>query len=75
MYICLLSKVPTIPVTYERNLNYLNRVLKNTQTSDFMRVCPIGTQLFHADRQADEWTDMTMLKSAFCNSVKVPKKQ
>jgi len=49
--------------------------LENTQISDLMRVCPIGTQLFHEDRQADEWTNMTMLKSAFFNSVKVPKKQ
>ena len=30
---------------------------------------------FHADRQADEWTDMTMLKAAFCNSANVPKGQ
>jgi len=26
-------------------------------------------------RQADEWTDMTMLKAAFCNSANAPKKQ
>lgn len=40
-----------------------------------MTVCPIGTQLFHADRQADEWTDMTMLKAPFCKSLNVPKEQ
>ena len=36
---------------------------------NFMNVCLVGAELFHADR----WTDMTKLKVAFCDFAKAPK--
>ena len=38
---------------------------KNTQISNFMKIRPVGAELFHVDRQ----TDMTNLRVAFRNFV------
>ena len=41
--------------------------------TNFMKICPMGTKLFHADRPTDEQTDMTMLIVAsrnFANACK-----
>jgi len=46
-------------------LNFLNRYLKNPQISNFIKIHPVGAQLFHADG----WTDMMTLTVAFCNSL------
>ena len=32
---------------------FLTIFLKNPQTSNFMKICPVGADLFHADRQTD----------------------
>jgi len=31
----------------------MGRFLKNIQIPDFMEICPVGTELFHADGQRD----------------------
>jgi hypothetical protein len=49
----------------------INRFLKNTQISIFMKICPVGAELFHAGR----WTNKTKLITAFCNVANVPKEQ
>jgi len=56
-------KVSYIPVRLERNLNLLDRLSKNTKISNFMKIRPVGAELFHADGQ----TDMTKLIVAFRN--------
>jgi len=43
------------------NENVLNRFSKNIQTSNLMKIRPVGTQFFHADSR----TDMTKLTDAF----------
>jgi hypothetical protein len=44
---------------------------KNTEISNFMKICPVGAELFHADRR----TDMTKLIVAFRNFANVPKNE
>jgi hypothetical protein len=34
-------------------MDFLNRFLKNTQISNLMKICPVGAELFHADRRTD----------------------
>jgi hypothetical protein len=46
----------------------------NKEISNFIKICPLGAQLFHTE---DEWTDgqtdMTTLTVAFCNFANMPK--
>ena len=41
--------------------------------SNFMKIRPVGVELFHADARRDGHTDMTKIIIAFGNSVKAPK--
>jgi len=54
-----------------------NRVSKNTQISNFIKIHPVGAELFHAvrctDGRTDEQTVMTKLIVTFRNFVNVPK--
>ena len=56
------------------NLKFLDMFLKNTQTPTFIKVCPVGAELFHAERQTDRQTDMTKLLVAFRNFASAPNK-
>ena len=52
-------------VRFEWNLNILDKFSKNTQVSNFMKIHPMGAQLFHADGQVDKETDIMKLTVAF----------
>ena len=62
---------------------FLCRFSKNTQISNFMKIIPVGAELFHAngrtdgrtDRQADRRTNMTKLTVAFGNFANAPKNE
>jgi len=43
------------------NLKILNRCSKNNLISNFMKICPVGVRLYHAN----ERTDMTSLTAVF----------
>ena len=62
VYWCL-CKVAVIIVRFERNLNFFTDFIKNTQISNFMKIRPVGAELFHADG----WTDMKKLIVTFRN--------
>jgi len=57
--------VPVILVRFWWNMNFLNRFSKYTQISNFMKICPVGTELLHVDRQMDRCADITKLIVAF----------
>jgi len=62
-------KVPDIFIGFEWNLSFLHRSSKHTQISNFTKIRPVGSQLFHADGR----TDMAMLTVAFHNFVNLSK--
>jgi len=44
--------------------------LEKTQASNFMKIRPVGAQLFHTDRQTDKLVDLMKLTVAFRNISK-----
>jgi hypothetical protein len=49
---------------------------KNTQISNFMKICPVGAELFpcgQIEGRAERRTDMTKLRVAFRNLANAPK--
>jgi hypothetical protein len=37
----------------QQKLNFFNRFSKNTQLQNFKKICPVGAELLHADRQTE----------------------
>jgi len=64
-------EVSIIHVRLECNLNFLDRFSKNTEMSDFMKICPLGA-LFQADGQG--LTDVMKIAVALHNFANVPRK-
>jgi len=54
-------------------MNFLNRVVTNTQKSNLMKILPVEAELFHADRWTVWQTDVTKLIVVFHSFVKTLK--
>jgi hypothetical protein len=53
MFIGLQRKAPLIHVRFQFKRNFFNRFSKNCQISNFMKIRPVGAELFHADGRTD----------------------
>jgi len=69
MYIGLSVKYPLYLSEFNETCLLPRDFQKNTQTSNFMKIRPVGAGLFHADGQ----TDMTKLTVDFRNFATAPK--
>jgi len=49
-------------------LEFSPHITKNTQISNFMKLCPVGAEMFHADG----WPDMMKITVALCNVANAP---
>ena len=67
---CSSSKVPVILVRLKENLNYLERLSKNTQISNFIKIRPMGVQLFHAKERTDRYEKLIVVFRNFANAPK-----
>jgi hypothetical protein len=62
-------KVPVILCPVLMELEFSPHITKNTQVSNFMKLCPVEAESFHMDR----WSDMMKLAVTLCNFANVPK--
>ena len=54
------------------NLELSRKFLKNTRILNFMKICPLGAELFDADGRADRQTDIRKLIFTFRNFANAP---
>ena len=58
MYIGLHIMYPLFLSYLKKKLNFLDRFLKNTRKySNFMKICPVRVELFHAEGRTDRLMD------------------
>ena len=62
-------KVTVIIARFWWYLNFLDRFSKNPQISNFMKIRPVGGELFHADGQTYKHGDANSHFSQFCEST------
>jgi len=61
--------VPVIFVTFYGDFNFLGRFSKNTHIQNFMKILPVGAELFLTDGR----TDMTNLIVPLRNFARAPR--
>jgi hypothetical protein len=49
-----------------RKLELSEQILKNSQTLNFMKICPVRADLFHADGWVDRHDNVKSRFSQFC---------
>jgi hypothetical protein len=69
MYIGLHTKYPLFSTDFDETWIFSTDFSKNTQMSNFMKIRPVGAELFHADGR----TDMKKLIVVFRNFANAPK--
>ena len=54
---CYSCKRSVTLVRFERIINFLDRFSENTPISNFVKICLVGADLFHADGRTDRQMD------------------
>ena len=67
-------KVPVILVRCSSNTDFLERFYKKTEISNFIKISPVGAEMFYADRRTGRQARMINLIVAFRNFENAPKK-
>jgi len=62
-------KIPVIIVRFQLNFTFLDRFSKKFQISNFIKIRPVGAELFHVDRWTDGHDDANSRFSQFCVSA------
>ena len=73
MYIGLHVKYSLFLSDFNESIIFSIEFRQNPQVSNFMKIRPVTTELFHADGQTDGRTDMKKVIVAFRNFTKAPK--
>ena len=55
-YKCTLVFIYSTRYSYQNLVNLFNKISRNTQISNFMKIRPLSSELFHADGQTDSQT-------------------
>jgi len=66
-------KVPVILVRFHWNLNFIDKLLRNTQKSNFMKILLVGVELFHPYGRTDR--HMAKPVVTFGNLANAPKNE
>jgi hypothetical protein len=61
-----LCKIPVVIIQMLMKTEVFDRFSKNTRVSNFMKIRPVGTELFYAYRQADRHDVANRRCSQFC---------
>jgi hypothetical protein len=72
---CYSCKISIILVRFKKKklFNFLDKFSKGIQILNFVKICPVGVELFHADGrtdiQVDSHDEATSRFSQFCESI------
>ena len=58
-------KLRVILFRFQWNFNFIHRFSENSQISNFMKILPVGAELFHADRRTDRHDEANRRFSKF----------
>jgi len=72
MYIGIRVKCPLFMSGFSETRSLSTDCRKTFNISNFMKMCPVGTELFHAEGGRDGRTDMTKLIVCAHNFVNAP---
>jgi len=73
MYIRLSIKYPLFFSDFNEISIFCTTLPQNSQITNFMKICPLGTELFHADGRTD--TKKLIVAFFYCNFANVPKNE